>query len=885
MIKKLVALMVCSWICACSFAQVTILTFSGKDANNNYVRLDSVVISNITKSWQETIYYPDTILIMNGTGIEEYGTTPRFALSQNIPNPFNGISDFSLQLPEDNAVTISVFDLTGKKITELQQTLAHGTYIFRVFLSIPQAYLLSVNSGTDHAAIKIINTGNAGKNRIEYLSGGNEMSITYQLKSDKGQTQNPFDIGDTMEYVGYTTINYLAAPSGVISQVQAGSEGIELAFSTLVSDGQPCSLTPTLTDVDGNIYNTLQLGHQCWMKENLKTTKYANNTAIALSNNLSTTLAYRYYPDNDSSKVTSYGYLYNWLAVMGGSSSSSSNPSTVQGICPIGWHVPSDSELTELIDYVSSQRQYVCGDDSTYIAKALADSAGWDTTPGTCIIGSMHSSNNATGFSALPAGLYYGLHSSTNFSYFAYFWTATQSNNANACICDLNYGIEYVVRFPRPKDIGFSVRCLRDDSTSVPTVNTYTVTNITQSSATCSGDVIFNGNIAVTSRGICWSMSHNPTTADNHTSNGSGTGSFTSSLTGLVGNTTYYVRAYATNYVGTGYGNEVSFTTSPPTIPTVSTNNPIMNTQTTATCDGVVTSDGGATVTARGVCWSSSQNPTITDNYTTDGSGTGSFTSNISGLTPNTIYYVRAYATNSIGTAYGNELSFTSNDGLPCVNTPTLTDIDGNTYNTVQIGNQCWMRENLRVTEYANGTPIPLLDSTTSIMAYRYYPDNDSTTVSLYGYLYNWLAVMGSSDSSSSNPSGVQGICPTGWHVPSDSEWTQLSDYVSSRQQYICGSNITQIGKALAATIGWLPSSGTCDVGKTLSTNNATGFSALPAGIYDGMSGTNLNTVFWSSSLYNDNNATTRALYFYLSDFYRNYEDVSYGVSVRCVRD
>ena len=125
---------------------------------------------------------------------------------------------------------------------------------------------------------------------------------------------------------------------------------------------------------------------------------------------------------------------------------------------------------------------------------------------------------------------------------------------------------------------------------------------------------------------------------------------------------TYYVRAYATNSVGTAYGNEVSFTTINNTtqLPTVTTSSVSNVTETSATCGGNVTSNGGSNVTARGVCWSTSHNPTTSNSHTINGSDTGSFTSNITGLTAGTTYYVRAYATNSVGTAYGNEVSFTT---------------------------------------------------------------------------------------------------------------------------------------------------------------------------------------------------------------------------------
>ena len=196
---------------------------------------------------------------------------------------------------------------------------------------------------------------------------------------------------------------------------------------------------------------------------------------------------------------------------------------------------------------------------------------------------------------------------------------------------------------------------------NVPTVTTYAVGNISQTTGMSGGIVTSNGGAIVTERGICWSTNHNPTINDNHANNGSGNGDYIITMTNLVPGTTYYVRAYAINSVGIAYGNEVSFTTSQNnTAPTVTTNQVTDITQATAVSGGNVTSDGGAAVTARGICWSTNHNPTTSGNHTTNGTGTGSFTANITGLTANTTYYVRAYAINSVGTAYGSEVSFTT---------------------------------------------------------------------------------------------------------------------------------------------------------------------------------------------------------------------------------
>ncbi|MFM7586106.1 MAG: hypothetical protein ACKO6M_03695, partial [Bacteroidota bacterium] len=238
------------------------------------------------------------------------------------------------------------------------------------------------------------------------------------------------------------------------------------------------------------------------------------------------------------------------------------------------------------------------------------------------------------------------------------------------------------------------------------TVSTNAVSLVTSTGATTGGNVTADGGAAVTARGVAYGTSQSPTISGTTTSDGTGTGAFTSTLSGLTASTLYYVRAYATNAVGTAYGNEVSFTTSG--YPTVTTTSATGITSTGATTGGNVTSDGGASVTARGVAYGTAQNPTTANSTTSNGTGTGVFTSTLSGLTASTLYYVRAYATNAVGTAYGSQVSFTTLAGpQPCPGTPTVTDVDNNTYNTVQIGTQCWTQSNLKVSKYRNGDNIP----------------------------------------------------------------------------------------------------------------------------------------------------------------------------------
>jgi hypothetical protein len=269
---------------------------------------------------------------------------------------------------------------------------------------------------------------------------------------------------------------------------------------------------------------------------------------------------------------------------------------------------------------------------------------------------------------------------------------------------------------------------------NVPSVATTIVTNITTNSAISGGNVINSGNGTITARGVCWNTTVDPTLQNciDSTFNGSGLGSFASNITELIPNTTYYVRSYATNEEGTGYGNQVSFTTTQITIPTVTTSSITNITNSIATSGGDVTYDGGATVTSRGVCWSILEYPTTLDNHSYDGSGTGSFVSSLIGLTPETIYFVRAYATNSEGTSYGNQLSFTT---LPnpwqCGDQITY---EGQTYNTLLVGDQCWFKENLNVGTMLTGSQYPSNNGVKE----KYCYDDNTDNCTIFGGLYDW---------------------------------------------------------------------------------------------------------------------------------------------------
>lgn len=214
----------------------------------------------------------------------------------------------------------------------------------------------------------------------------------------------------------------------------------------------------------------------------------------------------------------------------------------------------------------------------------------------------------------------------------------------------------------------------------VADVVTYSVSEITTTTAKVSGEVFDDGGAEVSERGVCWSTHSETTIDDNRVANGSGLGYFVCTLTGLESNTAYYARAYAINSEGVSYGEELRFSTLQMVeLPTVITTTITAITQNAATGVGNVVSDGNAEVTARGLCWSTHQNPTLEDSQVECGSGMGIFSANMTNLTPNTTYYVRAYAVNSAGIFFGNELDFTTlqNVELPIVITMPVSDITG----------------------------------------------------------------------------------------------------------------------------------------------------------------------------------------------------------------
>jgi uncharacterized protein (TIGR02145 family) len=489
----------------------------------------------------------------------------------------------------------------------------------------------------------------------------------------------------------------------------------------------------------------------------------------------------------------------------------------------------------------------------------------WSTNPNP-VVSLSTKTNNGSGtgsFTATLTGLTPGV-----INYIRSYWTLNLANGISETV----YGNQFGNAMPIP--------------VTVPTVSFSGGYTVRTTSASFSGNVTATGGDDVTARGVVWGTSPNPTVALNtKTVNGSGLGIFSSEITNLTPCTRYYARAYATNIAGTGYASQDitwqfgEFSIGYGNISSISSNSASW----TATLEG----SNCVSVTQRGAVWSTSPNPTISlATKTENGSGLGSFTSNITGLVPNTTYHVRFYVTlqndgSDVRTSYFGDRTFTTtaaSQGVPCPGVPTVSDTDGNTYNTVQIGTQCWTKENLRVTKYNDGTVIPLDNSGgtagnesgqtwgSRTTGARTIYEHSASNLTTYGYLYNWYAAKGINTSGSTS---YKNLCPAGWHVPSDGEWTALTTFLGGES--IAGGKMKSTGTTLWAS----PNTGA---------TNVSGFTGLPGGFRNN-DGRFLiisdRACFWGA----DDYASRRELYSNGGSVNSSTSSKSVGFSIRCLRD
>lgn len=592
------------------------------------------------------------------------------------------------------------------------------------------------------------------------------------------------------------------------------------------------------------------IGDQCWFKENLNVGNMINGSSNQTNNGVTEKYCY----GNSLSNCDIYGGLYQWNELMQYSLSEGS-----QGICPSGWHIPTETELCELTQFIDATVN--CG----MTGLSGTNAGGRMKEAGTSHWSSPNTgADNASFYTGLPAGYRNnsGGFDGKNFSF--NWWTSSQNGSSNSYYRQLAYNNSKVYKNDDSKTVGKSVRCIKNGDNLPPEAPQ--ITN--PPNDTVNQPILLN---------IAWSCSdpnNDPLTFDVFLGDTNPPALYASGITNnyindgsLAYNTQYYWRVVAHDDNGNFTSGLIWNFSTCNGLPDVVTDSITYLGPVSATCRGIVTDEGGSPVTSRGVCWSLTENPTINDSVIINGSGLGEFTCEVTGLKTVTHYFVRAYATNSYGTSYGEQLQFATTWSA-CPGIPTVA-YEGRIYNTVQIGDQCWLKENLNVGIMINGS----VNQTNNLIIEKYCYNNDTVNCAVYGGLYQWDEMINYDIGE-----GSKGICPAGWHVPSVDDWESLINQLGGYE--IAGGKMKSTGTIEAGTGLWYDP----NIGAT----NESGFTTLPSGNRHSSGGGFFNlgvsTDYWCSKI-DWNWAWYYSLYSGGNDIQPNILERRVGRSVRCIKD
>jgi len=601
-------------------------------------------------------------------------------------------------------------------------------------------------------------------------------SVTYQAGTTTFSiaSNTAWTVNENVEWLTVTPMN--GAKNGILTVTydENATNAQRTGQITITAYGGSPEITVSLTQVsemfncgdilidarDSKSYNTVQIGTQCWMAQNL-------NVGIridGISDQSDNGTIEKYCYNNSDAQCDIYGGYYQWNEMMQYTTAPGS-----KGICPIGWHLPTDGEWTALTNYVSSQTTWICGGNTDNIAKALASISGWTTGSSNCAVGNNQLTNNVTGFSGLPSGARFPDGGIGYLWDVGNWWSSSQTGSSNAWPRGLHYNSATVGGEPWYKAYGFSVRCLKD----IPQLE---VTPTSQNVSSQSGTTTFT----ITSN-TGWTVSESEDWLAVSTLSGNGDNT-------LIVN-------YDENMLTESRSADITITAWG--------GNPIVI----------------VTVTQAGAPepWSCGQD--ITD------------------------------------------------------------ERDGQVYPTVLIGDQCWMAENLNVGTTVNGS----INQTNDGKIEKFCYNDDEANCNIYGGLYQWDEMMQYTTSNA-----AQGICPIGWHIPTNSEWSTLTLYISDNPLWICGLNNKYIAKAVASTTYWNSFSDNCAVSNDPSSNNASGFAGLPGGLHntDGLYYSQNSTgAWWSSTQFDLSYSWRRGLNYRSAKVHEGYANKNYGFSVRCLKD
>ncbi len=419
------------------------LTFTA-EKNGQSIPLNSILINNLTQGVDTTLYAPDTVLMLDyNTSISDNETIEKntLSVSQNYPNPFTDMTTINLYLPKRGSVKVIIQDIFGRVLADHESTLSFGNHFFAFYPGNEKYYLLTVTGKQTSQTIKMVNSNsistNARKCKIVYIENTKN---NIGLKSQKAINAFVFNIGDELKYIAYTE-------EGEKEIIDTPSSSQIYTFQ--FEEWTPCPEAPTVTDIDGNIYNTVQIGGQCWMKENLRVGTRIDGSQEMTNNSM----VEKYCYDNDPANCETYGGLYQWNEMM----QYTITPG-LQGICPSDWHLPTDDEWKTMEIHLGMTQEQA--DATSYRGTDEGDKikeAG---------ITHWYSPNlgatNSSGFTALPGGI---CNSDGSFHFLTTggtWWSSSEYSGTHAWYRSMNYNYSQVARGGSSRAFGVSVRCIKN---------------------------------------------------------------------------------------------------------------------------------------------------------------------------------------------------------------------------------------------------------------------------------------------------------------------------------------------------------------------------------------------------------------------------------------
>jgi uncharacterized protein (TIGR02145 family) len=416
------------------------LSFSG-DNNGQSVALESVWIKNITQNCDTTIYPPELTLLIDTimTGFHKNsGFVKGFKLSQNYPNPFCDQTSIGLILPEGDQVSIFVTNLAGMKVTEYSGWLSSGLNTFIFVPGSENVYILTATFKNKTMSIRMLTSGSGYNSDCSLFVGSQDHQDSE--KSSTVKSYFDFDPGDQLLFAGYAS----GEESGILDS-PAENKDYVFQFATNI----PCPGFDSLF-YEGKYYHTIQIFSQCWMKENLDAGTMIPGNQSPSNNGVIEKYCYA----NNSNNCAAKGGLYIWEEMMQYSTNQGA-----QGICPSGWHLPTDEEWKILEGIADSQYEIgntIWNNSNSFrgfdAGKNLKSTSGWSANG---------NGTDIYGFTAISGGYWWqnGFFENANFGIY---WTSTLSNQSLPWYRGFRMDMNGVARFTFDGVNGYSVRCLKD---------------------------------------------------------------------------------------------------------------------------------------------------------------------------------------------------------------------------------------------------------------------------------------------------------------------------------------------------------------------------------------------------------------------------------------